>query len=700
MRYEVYINMKNDNALCTISMLSAMLETQDGSYYSLLIPFVLYSLPESKDAEISVDKVTDSMREFGFVDFPHKLTETILTKLCTKEVDKQIFVRQQAKRGQKKQFFVNTVFDRRSFDASKYSMRKKIDDILHSIQKYFEEHFYHKTLPLDSIRDKLTSFFEANGFTVIKSVNDLRLISKETGSDSFEIAHFILEEYEKKSVVYDDLCEVTKGFLTYKGLYYFLSDRKNHLNSKFQDVTFYLDCSLVLDALNYDTASDYNAVTELIRLVRRCGGQVAVFRHTAEESARLIEAFANKPQYRNNFRLDNLAAKKLPRDILLAIAQDVPKTLKEKVQVDTVDAPSFSDKSNYQNILGEQEIVEWLTKNRQSNGNSADAEERYKFDAKSLIAVGMCRRDFHPHYIEQAKAIIVTQDPWLNKCLRDLYKDKFKTEVYYSITDTELVSLLWLQDHKQIGNLPSDILIANAHAACRVSTDVMDRAIQIANTMAENGIIPSDAALLVSSHADFKSFIADRVRNDATQLSDETIRSAVDAYIKVKADVEIVAAREEERRQAQGIIDAQSSQHSQESAKMHGIIQGKDDEINRLKKEIAEEQQKHKQETEEAKQRKYDKAEKKAKQVSCIVQRVLHIMSVIAGIVLILIFMGHCYFTYIAEKSWGPYILVDVAAFISVPLIFISPKSLSHRLIGRAGDWVYTKVYSWIINEA
>lgn len=104
MGYEVYINMKNDNALCTISMLSAMLETQDGSYYSLLIPFVLYSLPESKDSEISVDKVTDSMREFGFVDFPHKLTETILTKLCTKEVDKQIFVRQQTKRGQKKQF--------------------------------------------------------------------------------------------------------------------------------------------------------------------------------------------------------------------------------------------------------------------------------------------------------------------------------------------------------------------------------------------------------------------------------------------------------------------------------------------------------------------------------------------------------------------------------------------------------------------
>ena len=699
MRYEVYINMKNDNALCTISMLSAMLETQDGSYYSLLIPFVLYSLPESKDAEISVDKVTDSMREFGFVDFPHKLTETILSKLCTKEVDKQIFVRQQTKRGQKKQFFVNAVFDRRNFDANKHGMRKKIDDILHAIQKYFEQHFYHKTLPLDSIRDKLTSFFEANGFTVIGSVNDLRLISKETGSDSFEIAHFILEEYEKKSVVYDDLCEVTKGFLTYKGLYYFLSDRKNHLNSKFQDVTFYLDCSLVLDALNYDTTSDYNAITELIRLVRRCGGQVAVFRHTAEESARLIEAFANKPQCRNNFRLDNLAEKKLPRDILLAIAQDIPKTLKEKVQVDTVDAPSFSDKSNYQNILGEQEIVDWLVKNRQGNGNSADAVERYKFDAKSLIAVGMCRRDFHPHYIEQARAMIVTQDPWLNKCLRDLYKDKFKTEVYYSITDTELVSLLWLQDHKQIGNLPSDILIANAHAACRVSTDVMDRAIQIANTMAENGIIPSDAALLVSSHADFKSFIADRVRNDANQLSDETIRSAVDAYIRSKADVEIVAAREEERRKSQNVIDSQKNRHSQESAEMHGVIQDQVDEINRLKREMAEEQQKHKQEAEDVKKRKCDKAEQKARGAAAFVLKALRGASVVIALYLVAIFACHCYFTYVEEKSWGPYAVIDLIGFVSVPFIFISKNSFWYHWIGRVSDRVYSKVYSWIISE-
>lgn len=700
MIYEVIIDMKNVNALCTISMLSAMLETQDGNYYSLLTPFVLYSLPEVKDAEISVSKVTESMRNFGFSDFPHKLTERILNKLCRKEFKGQIYVRQETHRGQKKQFFVNEIYDRSGFDTSRYDMRKKIDGILAEIQKYFETHFYHKTLPVENIREKLTKFFEVNGFTVIKSVNDLHLITKENGSDSFEIAHFILDEYEKSSVIYDDLCAVTKGFLTYKGLYYFLNDQKNQMDSKFQDVTFYLDCSLVLDALNYDTVSDYNAITELIRLVRRCGGQVAVFRHTAEEAARLIEAFANKPQYRNNFRLDNLAAQKLPRDILLAITKDIPKFLKEKVQVDTVDTPSFSDKSNYRSILGEEEIVTWLSQNRQSSGTSADAEERYRFDAKSLIAVGMCRRDFHPHYIEQAKAMIVTQDPWLNKCLRELEYEKFKSEVYYAITDTELVSLLWLQDHKQISNLPSDILIANAHAACRVSTEVMDRAIQIANAMAENGTIPSDAALLVSSHADFKGFIADRVRNDATKLSEETIRSAVNDYIKTRASEHIAAAREEEREEAHGIITAQQNEHLKENNGMKEVIRKKEHEIEKLKQQLADRDAQFVRDSEEARARKYSKAENSAKRVAHIVHTVLYSFAILAAMILILTFTIHCYSVYIRGGAWIPYVVVDVLSFLSIPLIFISKKSLCYRLISRVSDWIYAKVYSFIISEA
>ena len=226
MRHEVYLDMRNDNTLCTISMLSAMLESQNGDYYNLLTPFVLYSFPHSIDAEIVVGNVVQAMKDFGFADFPHKLCEKLLERLCRQAGDGNVYVRSEKKRGGKKKFYVNTLYDFDGFDDRKNNMRRKIDAILSSIQKYFEDNFYYRTIPTEEIKDKLTAFFELNGFTVIRSTNDLRLITQDNGSASFEIAHFILSEYDKKSVVYNDLCEVAKGFLTYKGIYYFLDDKK------------------------------------------------------------------------------------------------------------------------------------------------------------------------------------------------------------------------------------------------------------------------------------------------------------------------------------------------------------------------------------------------------------------------------------------------------------------------------------------
>ena len=68
--------------------------------------------------------------------------------------------------------------------------------------------------------------------------------------------------------------------------------------------------------------------------------------------------------------------------------------------------------------------------------------------------------------------------------------------------------------------------------------------------------------------------------------------------------------------------------------------------------------------------------------------------------ILILTFTIHCYSVYIRGGAWIPYVVVDVLSFLSIPLIFISKKSLCYRLISRVSDWIYAKVYSFIISEA
>ena len=691
MGYEVYVDMKNENALYTVSMLSAMLENGTGNYLDLLTPFVLYSLPNTADSKISVDEVTDKMREFGFKDFPHKTTERILERLCKANENGITYVRSSTV-NKKRTFWVLTVYSTSEFDTNKYEMRRKIDGILKAMQGFFETHFYHNTLDLDEIRSKLIAFFENNGLTVIQNVGDLKLLQKETGSDSFEVARFVLDEYDKKSLIYDDLCEVTKGFLTYKALYYFTDDHKNSMESKFRDVTFYLDCSLVLDALGYDTPEDEKAIKELIRLVRRNGGDVKVFRHTTEEAAKLIEAFANQLHHKNRFRLDGLASKDFPKEMLLMLAGQVADTLKSNVQVDTVDAPTLEDAHNHMHYLGEVGIVDWLKQNRTKNGEiTYSDEERFGFDAKSLNAISMLRGAYHPNYIEHAKAMLVTQDMWLNRCLRDLYGERFKAELLFSISDTELVSLLWLRDYKEASNLPSDILIANAHAACRVSQEVMDRAIQIANSMVEAGTLNLDAALLVTAHPDFKGFLAERVRNNPEMLSEGEIRDTIRAYILEKSHEQIEFAREEERVSAKKKLNNQQDAHAMTIEGYEEQLRNRDSEIDHLKRQMERDKK-------EQTARKIARAEKYAKTVSDLLYYTFMAVLLLVDLMFIIIFGIQCWKEFVEGDAWLPYLIVEILGFLGVPPMLLAKGSPCHKWICRRKDSVYSKLYSFFVS--
>lgn len=687
--------MKNENALYTISMLSALLERGNDNYLNLLTPFILHSLPQEIGATISIDAVTEEMRNFGFKDFPHRTTEKILNQLC--RIKTGIPPVRLHISDKKKNYIVSQLSDNSDFDCSKREMRKKIDAILASLQKYLETHYLYKTVEISELKEKLSRFFEGNGFTVLENVNDLELLHKEHGNESFEIGQFILDEYSKHSLIYDDLCEVTKGFLTYKAIYYFNENYKGSLNSKFQNVTFYLDCSLVLDALGYDTPEDEKAIKELVRLIRRNGGEVKVFTHTTDEVAKLIEAFAYQSHNRNSFRLDGLAAKNWSVNLILQAAQQIPEMLKKGLKIETEDAPSFSDQSNYQNILGEKEIISWLQENRPKHNSNTSDEERYQFDASSLIAVGMLRRGQHPHFIEHAKAVLITQDGWLSRCMYELYGETLGSEVPYTISDTEIVSLLWVRDYKGSANLPSEILIANAHAACKITPEVMNRAIEIANSMADNDLLPLDAALLVGSHLEFKDFLANSTHNDVANLDEEKIRVTVDAFISNQANEKVLQARQTEEARSAQIIRAEREQHNAETARLKKALDLKNNELLHKDKEIQQLQDSRQKEADARKTKIISKAKERATSFSKRVFIGLQILLWIITISLVVIFSVHCYTEYITGGSWLPYLIIDCLSFIGLPPLLLSHKSPCFKLILKIKDFVYAKQYSkWL----
>lgn len=609
---EVRLNMGNPNALCTVGMLSALLEKDKRDYIDLISPFVLATLPDTVGEEINATEIQTALKQnFGFEDMPLDFIKGILQRYTKHRLGQDPYVQRV-----KRVYRVAKVFDRAQFYNDQSQMRQKIDHVLSKMQNYFMEYFVHRQLSLSELRNMLTAFFESCGFTMAKDINDLKMITaNKYGKQIFWVARFILDAYESQAIECEYLQEIVRGFLAYKALYYFESERKTSFSSKLKDVTFYLDCSLVINCLGYDSEEHKQEAIELVHLIRKSGGKVCVFEHTVAEAENLLSAFAKKAGRKNAFQLEGLSSKKYSPEILMAISSSVSENLLKQEGIETVPNPSYT-LDNYAGIQDERAIIEWLknSRKRTSKHNHAESGERFDYDTKSLASIGILRKNRHPSKIEYCKALLVTQDPWLNWCMKALCPNTFPPEIDFAMLDIDVVSLLWLSNYNSKSSLPMDILIANATAACRLSPDVMNRAIELVDELVENGDLTDEAALVIRSQSSIKPFLFDITQNEVNAVTPDSVQQTIDKFVKVNsvkyvdkaaAIVEAKKNKEIERRDriSQQELEKRNREHQQELEKRDKENQRLRRELKRLKDERDERNQQRNRATVEAGQK-------------------------------------------------------------------------------------------------
>ncbi len=172
----VTLDMKNPNALCTVGMLSALLEREKRDYIDLVSPFILASLPTTIGQEIDVEHIQSTIkREYGFDNMPLGFIEAILQR-NTKTKKAKTSVRPYVRK-EKGKYYVATPFDSKGFLEDQLEMRQKIDYVLNKMKDYFIEKKLYKALDLNALKDMLISFFESCGFTMAKDINDLQMVT-------------------------------------------------------------------------------------------------------------------------------------------------------------------------------------------------------------------------------------------------------------------------------------------------------------------------------------------------------------------------------------------------------------------------------------------------------------------------------------------------------------------------------------------
>ena len=252
------IDIMNRNTIISLAMLYALWQSNRQDLLDLIRPFVLYAVGNTAtvNAEIDISLVCDYMeKEFGYKSIQVAVINRVLARESSSKVQKDYRNIEKKNR----QFILvkslSPLID--DFSTKRITCKGHSDAVTSSLTNFLnEKRVRNRTDYIQAEAERLLlSFFERQGGSIVLSVDDLRQLTARSNEVDFFIARFILKEYELKSVLFDYLVELVKGYFVTTALY-LQAENPNATTASFSDVTFFLDTRLLLAYLGYKTEEE------------------------------------------------------------------------------------------------------------------------------------------------------------------------------------------------------------------------------------------------------------------------------------------------------------------------------------------------------------------------------------------------------------------------------------------------------------
>ena len=518
--------MIHDSSLTTVALLSAYTENPQRHYLDLLIPFVVYCLPDEIGSVIRFDAVSQKLEsEFGIVGTPEKIIKAVIRRYVRTHPDAVSIDATGV-------FTMNRPKDNDEFNQRRRTIRSQMDEVANKLSSYIESYTGVKTV--EDPKGLLIRFFESYGLTLVDNVEELVTV-QSTNKEMFAVSKFILWASKNDLSLFASLVELTKGFLTYRAIYQIDSEEKTDAQSKLRNVACYLDCSLLISLLGYDTEESKAAVTNILTIIRKNGGTIRIFEHTVEEAKRLLLSYADSSN-KLRFRLPGLKAKREPDTAIRAQAIKLEESIRQQgipiTEVADEKLAQYSDDlSTVRNFIYE----------RHANSRKSD------YDYRSIVGIVDLRNHSHPLLFEQCKAILITQDLRLAYGIQRL-RINDSHEIAYAKIDSDIIALLWLQTFTACPDIPKDILLSNAAAAITLSEDVRQRAVELCDEWEKDGSMSPAMATIIRSDRLDEYLLAEATMNDPDSLTLDVATKLVREYFEPEFTAEKDRALAEERK--------------------------------------------------------------------------------------------------------------------------------------------------------
>ncbi len=521
------IDIMNRNTIISLAMLYALWESKRQDILELISPFILYAVGiTTKVGEaIDVGKVCERMvDEFGYRSFQPAIVNKVLTRVSGKASHANVVERKN------KSYYLKTSLDNliENFNSRRTDCKVKSDAVTMSLSKYLNDNNVRgRTNYSQAEAEKnLLSFFEANGNSVLISVDDLnRIMSKDNEMEYF-IAKYILEQNEKKSIYMDYIVELVKGYFVTTAIY-LQAENPDITTSTFKDVTFYIDTAVLLALLGYKSDPENDSAQEMVKNLRKSGANLACFTYNIEEVESILNAYKNSKNQEtrkaSTVTLEYFDKLSYPSSHVDAELRTFTKKLFNNFGIEAVDPAKLLEQVGASNkvagLLNDDEIESYVKKIN-PNYNLDTLPD----DIRAINAISRIRGGKELNYIEKCKAVFVTKNTVLVSATRKyLAEQHFNPGFPIALSDSDLCVIAWLKDFKSNNNLPKMRLLENVLAVITPSQEIMNVYFSHVNTLENRGELTEDDATLLRIDQYAKKELMNITHGNPKEVHEETI---------------------------------------------------------------------------------------------------------------------------------------------------------------------------------
>ena len=298
----------------------------------------------------------------------------------------------------------------------------------------------------------------------------------------------------------------------------------------YKGVTFYLDTPLLVQLLELDSEYKHLSIKNLIQLLIRLKGKVAVFSHSRDELKRTIQSSAeyiDKPSGKGSIVREARRTGKTKSDLLLLVQHIDNHFSNFHIQVENT--PGYEpDKYRFQ--IDESKLDSML----ETEVSYRNPEAR-KYDRTSVRSIYVLRKGMAPDTVERAKAVLVTSNTKFAKVAWE-YGQKYDElkQVSSVITSFSLANMAWLKAPMGASSLPETEVLAFSYSALRPSRELLHKFLTEIENLEKNNQITERDHQLLRSHLPVEKELMDHTMGDEKALSEETITETLQ---RVKSEI-------------------------------------------------------------------------------------------------------------------------------------------------------------------